>query len=79
MVRQLQPTPEGLPMEIYCFTNDVAWVNYESIQADIFDHILAVIPEFELRVFQKPSSHDLVRAASTLAKLVYKEEQERMT
>lgn len=79
MVRQLQPTPEGLPMEIYCFTNDVAWVNYEGIQADIFDHLLAVIPEFELRVFQKPSSHDLVRAASTLAHLVQERQEERMT
>ena len=59
MVRQLQPTPEGLPLEIYAFTNDTAWVNYESIQSDIFDHILAVVPEFGLRVFQVPAGHDL--------------------
>ncbi len=59
MVRQLQPTPEGLPLEIYAFTNDIAWVNYETIQADIFDHILAVVPEFGLRVFQIPSGSDM--------------------
>ena len=58
MVRQLAPGPNGLPMEIYCFTNDVIWQNYESIQADIFDHLLAVVPEFELRIFQNPSGKD---------------------
>jgi len=59
MVRQLQPTAEGLPLEIYVFTNDTAWVVYEGIQSDIFDHVLAMIPEFGLRVFQNPSGHDL--------------------
>lgn len=59
MVRQLQPTDTGLPMELYFFTNTVEWVKYESIQADVFDHVLAVIPEFDLRVFQNPSSNDL--------------------
>ncbi|MFC1524213.1 mechanosensitive ion channel family protein [Thermodesulfobacteriota bacterium] len=59
LVRQLQPTAEGLPLEIYVFSNDQAWANYEAIQADIFDHILAAIPEFGLRVFQYPSGHDL--------------------
>ena len=59
MVRQLQPTEHGLPLEIYAFTNDTAWVNYESIQADVFDHILSVIPHFGLRVFQNPSGHDM--------------------
>lgn len=59
MVRQLQPTPEGLPLELYAFTNDTAWVNYENIQSDIFDHILAVIPEFGLRVFQTPAGNDM--------------------
>ncbi|HWV38230.1 MAG TPA: mechanosensitive ion channel domain-containing protein [Vulgatibacter sp.] len=58
LVRQLQPTPEGLPLEIYVFTNDVRWAVYEGIQADIFDHILAMAPEFGLRVFQNPSGHD---------------------
>lgn len=52
MVRQLEPTEMGLPIQIYAFTNDVNWVNYEGIQSDIFDHILAVLPVFELKAFQ---------------------------
>lgn len=56
MVRQLQPTEKGLPMEIYCFTDTTDWISYENIQSDIFDHILSVMPEFELEVFQYPSS-----------------------
>jgi miniconductance mechanosensitive channel len=59
MVRQLAPGENGLPLEIYAFTNDVRWLNYEAIQSDIFDHILAVAPEFGLRVFQNPSGHDM--------------------
>ncbi|MDH8679096.1 mechanosensitive ion channel [Fusibacter bizertensis] len=59
MVRQLSPDEKGLPLEIYVFTNDTAWVNYEAIQADIFDHILAVISEFDLRIFQSPTGEDL--------------------
>ncbi len=59
MVRQLSPGETGLPIEIYAFTNDIRWSVYEGIQSDIFDHILAVVPEFGLRVFQKPSGHDL--------------------
>ncbi len=58
LIRHLSPTPSGLPMEIYVFSNDQDWINYEAIQADIFDHILAVIPEFDLRVFQNPSGDD---------------------
>ena len=58
LVRQLPPGPNGLPLEIYVFTNDTAWANYEAIQADIFDHILAVVPEFDLRVFQNPTGRD---------------------
>lgn len=58
MVRQLAPTSDGLPLEIYAFSNDTAWVNYEGIQADIFDHLLAVLPFFELRVFQHPTGGD---------------------
>ena len=58
LVRHLQPTERGLPIEIYVFSNDQAWANYESIQADIFDHILAVIPEFGLKVFQNPTGSD---------------------
>jgi len=58
LVRHLQPTERGLPIEIYVFSNDQAWANYEGIQADIFDHILAVIPEFGLKVFQNPTGSD---------------------
>lgn len=56
MVRQLAPTSEGLPLEVYAFSNDINWVNYEVIQADIFDHILSIIPVFGLKVFQRFSS-----------------------
>ena len=59
MVRQLSPTSEGLPLEIYCFTNTTAWAEYEGIQSDIFDHLLAIAPEFNLRVYQAPSGHDM--------------------
>lgn len=58
LVRHLQPTEKGIPIEIYVFSNDQAWANYEAIQADIFDHILAVIPEFDLQVFQNPTGND---------------------
>jgi miniconductance mechanosensitive channel len=61
MVRQLQPTATGLPLEIYCFTRTVAWTEYEGIQADIFDHLIAILPEFGLRLFQQPSGLDLAR------------------
>lgn len=63
MVRQMQPTAEGLPLEIYCFTNTTVWPEYEQIQGEIFDHILAVIPEFGLRIFQRPSGNDLTNIA----------------
>jgi miniconductance mechanosensitive channel len=59
MVRQLQPGATGLPLEIYCFTNTTAWVDYEGIQADIFDHLYAIVREFDLRVFQEPTGQDL--------------------
>ena len=59
IVRQLEPTSKGLPMEIYCFTDTVAWVEYENIQADIFDHLIAIIREFHLRIFQEPTGLDL--------------------
>ena len=64
MVRQLQPGPQGLPLEVYCFTNTTAWVEYESIQADIFDHLYAILPEFSLRVFQAPAGGDIREAIS---------------
>lgn len=59
LVRQLAPTDRGLPLELYVFSKDQAWANYEAIQADIFDHLLAAAPEFELRIFQHPSGYDL--------------------
>lgn len=59
MVRHLQPSETGLPIEIYVFCKEKQLTNYESIQADIFDHILAVIPEFDLKVFQSPSGNDI--------------------
>ncbi|MDC3418370.1 mechanosensitive ion channel family protein [Aquibacillus salsiterrae] len=58
MVRQLAPSENGLPIEIYAFTNDIRWAVYESIQSDIFDHLLAIAPEFGLQLFQSPSGRD---------------------
>lgn len=66
MARQLSPGPEGLPLEIYCFTNTTAWVAYEGIQSDIFDHLLAILPEFGLRVFQQPSGQDMRTALESV-------------
>ena len=59
LVRQLAPTAQGLPIEIYVFSRDQEWANYEDIQADIFDHILAIAPAFDLRVYQSPSGGDI--------------------
>ncbi|MBT3169201.1 MAG: mechanosensitive ion channel [Candidatus Cloacimonetes bacterium] len=58
LIRQLPPAPTGLPIEIYVFANDTVWANYEAIQSDIFDHILAIVPEFDLRIFQNPTGND---------------------
>ena len=66
LVRQLQPTDKGLPVEIYVFSNDQAWENYEAIQADIFDHVLAVLSLFDLRVFQAPTGADVRSVGSRL-------------
>lgn len=62
MVRHLQPGPTGLPLELYCFTSTTVWAEYEGIQADIFDHLYAILPEFGLRVFQQPAGTDVIRA-----------------
>ena len=59
LVRQLAPGPEGLPIEIYCFTSTTNWGEYESIMADIFDHLLAILPEFGLKIFQEPTGSDV--------------------
>lgn len=66
LVRQLQPTSAGLPLEIYVFSADTRWAFYEDIQADIFDHLLAVIPAFDLRVYQSPSSYDVAELGRAL-------------
>jgi len=66
MVRQLDPTPTGLPLEVYCFSANVNWVPYENLAGDIFDHLLAVMPEFGLRVFQQPSGAELSTALAGL-------------
>ncbi|MFO8087872.1 MAG: mechanosensitive ion channel [Bacteroidales bacterium] len=59
LVRQLEPSENGLPLQLYCFSRDQAWADYEVVQADIFDHVLAVLHEFDLRVFQSPTGTDL--------------------
>ncbi|MBP2272739.1 small-conductance mechanosensitive channel [Pseudomonas sp. BP6] len=59
MVRQMQTTAEGVPLEIYCFTTTTAWEEYERIQGDIFDYLLAVLPEFGLSLYQQPSGNDM--------------------
>jgi miniconductance mechanosensitive channel len=59
MVRHLQSSDTGVPLQIYAFSNDTAWVNYESIQAALFEHIMAIAPLFELKIFQRPSGADL--------------------
>ncbi|NGR06458.1 mechanosensitive ion channel [bacterium SGD-2] len=59
LARMMEPQSEGIPIEIYCFTNNTAWVEYERIQGDIFDHLLAILPEFWLRLYQAPAGSDL--------------------
>lgn len=66
LVRQLQPTPHGLPLEIYCFVNNTAWAFYEGVQSDIFDHLLAVAKVFDLEVYQHPSGSDLSEGLEAL-------------
>ena len=59
LVRQLPPGEHGLPLEIYVFSSDTRWAQYEAIQADVFDHLLAMVPEFSLKVFQEPTGSDI--------------------
>lgn len=66
IVRQLQPTEKGLPLEIYAFSNQIAWKDYEAIQSDIFDHLIAILPEFGLKIYQAPSGYDMQIALSNL-------------
>jgi len=67
LVRQLAPTPTGLPLEIYAFTSTTDWNAYEGIQGDIFDHLIAILPEFDLRLFQQPSGSDMRQLGTALA------------
>jgi miniconductance mechanosensitive channel len=66
MVRQLQPTAQGLPLELYFFFNGTAWVDYEHFQADIFEYVYAVLPEFGLKSFQAPSGNDFNNSAGRI-------------
>ncbi len=68
LVRQLQPDANGLPLEIYCFTKSVAWADYEGVQADIFDHLLAASSHFDLEVFQNPSGNDITLLGESLGR-----------
>lgn len=69
LVRQLQPAADGIPIEVYCFTTTTAWAEYEGIQADLFDHLLAILPEFGLEVYQAPSGADLAALGADRAKV----------
>ena len=62
LVRQLAPGPQGVAIEVYCFSNDTAWARYEDFQADIFDHLIAILPEFGLKAYQAPAGTDFARA-----------------
>ena len=66
LVRHLAPTEHGLPIEIYVFSRDQVWSNYEGIQADIFDHILAIAPAFDLRIYQRPAGSDVRTSLAAL-------------
>lgn len=68
LVRQLSSGPQGVPIEVYCFTNDTDWIAYEDIQADLFDRILAMVSEFGLRIFQDPAGSDLDRLGQSTNK-----------
>ena len=61
LVRQLSPTEKGLPIEIYVFSNNTNWIEYEEIQSDIFDHLLSVLNEFELKIYQYPSGNNFLK------------------
>jgi len=68
LIRHLQPTEHGIPVQIYVFSNDIVWANYEAIQADIMDHVLSILPYFGLRVFQAPSGGDIAAVGELLAR-----------
>jgi len=66
LVRSLAPEPKGLPLEIYVFTKTTEWIEYERIQADVFDHLLAAASYFDLSVFQEPAGKDFARLINTI-------------
>ncbi|HER40548.1 MAG TPA: mechanosensitive ion channel, partial [Salinimicrobium catena] len=68
MVRHLAPTTQGIPIEIYCFSKDKRWEFYEGITADIFDHLIAAIPYFDLQLFESPSGDDIIKALQNFQK-----------
>jgi miniconductance mechanosensitive channel len=59
MVRQLQPTSQGLPLELYFFYNGTSWIPYENMQSEVFEYLFAILPEFGLKIFQSPTGYDL--------------------
>ncbi len=65
IVRMMEPDSQGIPIEVYCFANNTAWVEYERIQGNIFDHLLAILPELSLRLYQAPSGADFARVWDT--------------
>ena len=65
LVRQLSPTENGLPIQIYVFSNNTDWIDYEEIQSDIFDHLLAALNQFNLKIYQRPSGNDLSKISSS--------------
>ncbi len=66
LVRQLQPTETGIPVELYVFSNRQAWAEYEDLQSDIFDHVISVLPQFDLRIFQAPNNHSIGKLTEAL-------------
>lgn len=76
MVRQMAPTPDGLPLQVYAFTATTAWVEYEGIQSDIFDHLYSIIPEFGLRVYQHPSGVDVRELKNVFASPEHAEQED---
>ncbi|MEG0226636.1 MAG: mechanosensitive ion channel [Comamonas sp.] len=67
LARTLEPTTEGVPLELYCYTSTSVWVEYENIQGSIFDHLIGVLPEFGLRLYQRPSGSDVLSGLRPLA------------
>jgi miniconductance mechanosensitive channel len=68
MVRQLATGPQGIPLELYCFAATTAWADYEGIQADIYEHLFALLPEFGLALYQQPSGQDVRAGLATTAR-----------